>query len=131
MPPLPAQQAARRDILPAALANRAEIGVMAAKLDVDSVRRALTEDFTALSAKQARILALELAPIAREANGYLAIAVNRGGVDALNTAGAILWTIGDLPRCEERARALLEWHNLDEDVADVERQARMATELVE
>jgi len=96
-------------VLPANISRRAEIAVTASRLTPELVRRALTEDVTAITAKQAQVLAQELAPIAQEANSYLQMAVNHHGHEWLNTAEAVLWAIGDLSHFRARASAVAEW----------------------
>jgi len=131
LPPMPAPAARTASgVLPPNLAQKAGIAVRASKLTPQSVRRALTEDMTAVTPEQAGVLANELAPLVRDAHGHLQIAVNRGGAESLNPVEAVLWAIGEISFSEARARLVATWYFLEEDCQVVAEQEERVSSLV-
>mmetsp|Transcript_22491 Transcript_22491/g.57326 ORF Transcript_22491/g.57326 Transcript_22491/m.57326 type:complete len:679 (-) Transcript_22491:124-2160(-) len=118
-------------ILPAQVQQQIDIATKALKLTPELVRQGLSEDFSALSADQARVVAEIIAPHAPTISETLRALVQHRGVGALTQAEALLWAVDSIPRGAMRATLLHTHCSLSEDLALAERQAADAEAIVQ
>lgn len=83
-----------------------EVTMRAHQLSPALLRRALTEDFDALSSEQAQALALSVAPFVPVTEGDLRMEVARRGKGALRPAEAVLWAVANVHHGMQRSMLL-------------------------
>lgn len=111
--------------------QRMQIAMQANALSPDLVRRALTEDLDLLSIDQATALAKDICPFAAEAAASISAEVaRRGGAADLNLSEAMIWTIINIPKGEQRAQVLAERSQLQGELEYVQERLEKAEGLV-
>lgn len=120
-----------RFVLDGRVSQKIQIASLANGLSAELVRRALTEDFSLLSADQATALAKDICPFAAEMAAPIAAEVaRRGGAADLSLPEAMIWTIVNIPKGVQRAQVLAERSGIQEELEYVEERVGKAEGLV-